>query len=597
MQIALQFYITYNSQMKAKEYFSDNVARYQEAFLQKKLEVQKLSWARLVVFIAWMYACKSLYESGGIIFTLSCLTGLAVFVAVVIFFQQMEKRRNFYSILKKINEDELTRMAGDHSTFASGAEFTDRNHPYTQDLDIFGSNSLYQHINRCQLPDSRRVLAGMLSDLGGNPEILKRQEAIKELTTKMDWVQTFQAQLTLDDLGSKGVFSELSGLKKQIGIRVFAYILSISSISLLFFWWLNSLPIAYFLLSILVNMSLLYLYHNKIMKEGLSMSHMFVRIGAYIDGLKSIRNLNPESELLSSEQALCRAALGKIKTLSRLLHALDARANMMYWIFNQVLLLDIHLWFRLSKWLDENASDLKKWMASVHRMEAISSMAVFTYSNESHIFPEFIDDLHFEAKGLGHPLIPSDTRVMNDFSIGHEKLALITGSNMSGKSTFLRTVGLNIVMAWTGLPVCAQQFTVSRFQIYTSMRIEDDLSENTSSFYAELKRLKGLFNTYDKTNIPVMFFLDEILKGTNSKDRHSGAKGIITRLIEKSGYGFISTHDLELADEYEENDQLINYSFNSTLEGGRLKFDYKLSRGKCISTNASELLQIMGLLP
>ena len=167
---------------------------------------------------------------------------------------------------------------------------------------------------------------------------------------------------------------------------------------------------------------------------------------------------------------------------------------------------------------------------------------------------------------------------------------------MSGKSTFLRTVGLNTVMAWVGLPVCAKELKLSQFVVYTSMRTQDDLSSGTSSFYAELKRISGLFDIEESASAPVLFLLDEILKGTNSHDRHHGAKGIITKLLQKNAVGFISTHDLALADEYQHDQMVRNYSFNSELVHDELIFDYLLHEGKCQNTNASILMKKLKII-
>ena len=233
----------------------------------------------------------------------------------------------------------------------------------------------------------------------------------------------------------------------------------------------------------------------------------------------------------------------------------------------------------------------------VYEMEMYASLASYVYQNPNFIFPELsASDYIFESEDMGHPLIRPEERVCNDFSFDKERLYLVTGSNMSGKSTFLRTIGLNTVMAWIGLPVCAHSFKVSRYLVFSSMRTQDDLAENTSSFYAELRRIKLLFSLLENTEVPVLYFLDEILKGTNSGDRHNGSIGIIRKLLDRNARGFISTHDLELADDYESNEVVKNISFNSTLRSGELHFDYKLSEGKCYSTNASQLMKSMGII-
>jgi len=229
-------------------------------------------------------------------------------------------------------------------------------------------------------------------------------------------------------------------------------------------------------------------------------------------------------------------------------------------------------------------------------MEPLNSISAFAFANEKYIFPKVNEGAPiFSAEKLGHPLIPSKQRINNNFQLkGKGAIGVITGSNMSGKSTFLRTIGVNAVLAFAGAPVCADQLELSIFQVFTSMRTKDNLEENISSFYAELLRLKMLLQTINE-NRPVLFLLDEILKGTNSADRHIGAESLIIQLSQLNAFGLISTHDLKLGKLKLKTDKLRNYNFSSSIDGQEIIFDFKLRDGICRSTNASQLMAKIGI--
>jgi len=285
-----------------------------------------------------------------------------------------------------------------------------------------------------------------------------------------------------------------------------------------------------------------------------------------------------------------------IKDLQLILNSLQSRTNMLYIIFDILLLLDVFWYIRVNTWKKENQTDIAKWFETIGELDALISMAGLAYSNPDFSYPTISQD-HFDIKatGLGHPLIKSKNRVTNNFEFhGQGGICLITGSNMSGKSTFLRTVGVNCTLGLIGAPVCAKEMTVSDLKIFTSMRSQDDLEENVSSFYAELKRLKQLL-AYIDGKTPVLFMIDEVLKGTNSKDRHKGALALIKQLNLAYAFGFVSTHDIELGNITNELQGVKNYSFNSEIIGDEIKFDYTLTPGICKSFNATKLMQKMGI--
>ena len=289
-------------------------------------------------------------------------------------------------------------------------------------------------------------------------------------------------------------------------------------------------------------------------------------------------------------------ASSSLKELQLVLDGLNNRANMLYWVFNLVFLLDLYWLIKAEKWKEKTKADISQWFDSIGKIECLNSLAGFHFANPDFTFPKISSEpFTIEGTQVGHPLIKREKRVSNSFDFsGKGGICLITGSNMSGKSTFLRTVGVNAVLALMGAPVCAASLSISHLQVFTSMRTQDDLEESVSSFYAELKRLKQLLGSIDNET-PILFMIDEVLKGTNSEDRHKGAIALIRQLNKAYAFGFVSTHDIELGKITNELQGIKNYSFNSIIKGDEIIFDYTLTKGICKSFNATKLMQKMGI--
>jgi DNA mismatch repair ATPase MutS len=323
---------------------------------------------------------------------------------------------------------------------------------------------------------------------------------------------------------------------------------------------------------------------------------------SYVEIIKLIEEENFTSEKLTElKNALINKngnAQQQIQVLSNLVNRLDFRLNLMVaGPLNLFFFWDIWQSIKLENWKKQNINHISLWFETMAQFEAIASLSNSCFNNPDWILPEIITD-HFQLKtqGLGHPLIPENRRICNDLEIDKSgKIVLVTGSNMSGKSTFLRTCGINIVLAMTGAPVCAKKMKISHVVVFTSMRIIDSLEENTSSFYAELKRLATIIKTVEQKE-KVFLLLDEILRGTNSNDRHIGSVALIKQLIKNDSIGIIATHDLALSQLGNElPDQIDNYNFDVKIENDELYFDYKLNQGICKSLNASILMKKMGI--
>jgi DNA mismatch repair ATPase MutS len=318
--------------------------------------------------------------------------------------------------------------------------------------------------------------------------------------------------------------------------------------------------------------------------------------------LKYFEELNCSATLLIDlrENIITKGKASKsILELKRILDRFDYRLNVLvFFVLNTFLLWDLRQIISLNKWKATNATLVDSWFATIAHLELINSLSTLSYNHPSWVVPT-VSESHFTifATELGHPLINEDKRVNNGFSTeGTAKVSIVTGSNMAGKSTFLRSLGVNLVLAHMGAPVCAASFVFSPVELCSSMRIADNLAENTSTFYAELKKLKGIIEKV-RDREKVFILLDEILRGTNSVDKHKGSEALIKQLISEDAVAVIATHDVELGKlESEYQGHISNYYFDVQVEGEELYFDYKIKRGICQSMNASLLMKKIGIM-
>ena len=323
-----------------------------------------------------------------------------------------------------------------------------------------------------------------------------------------------------------------------------------------------------------------------------------------------------KSDLLSKLKSVFvnekNSASENIKELKSLTDKLDARMNIVVAVLlNGILLWDINVMCGIENWRKKNKDHFMKWVDAIGEFDAFISLGMYAHNNPTYVFPE-VETNHFtiEAENLGHPLIQESVLVKNNYNISHApKVDLLTGANMAGKSTFLRTIGVNLTIAMIGAPVCASKYKFSPIHLFTSLRTNDSLQENESFFYAELKRLHLLIKEYEKesgeaslaiaskTSRQVFFLLDEILKGTNSKDQHAGSEALIKKILRLNGVGIVATHDVELSKLSSQfPDKVRNLCFEITIKDNKLNFDYKLSEGVCSTMNASFLMKTMGIV-
>ncbi len=511
--------------------------------------------------------------------------------------------------LMGINQNGLRRLKGEWPSFPDkGEDFSDPGHYYAEDLDIIGQGSVFQMIKSCQTPLGREKLKELLfSHPGKTGEIKRRQEAVGELSHKLFFRQRLQGEgMTLKE--SSHDISEILDWGMNVNERLLDKRTQLFLRILPAITFLTLLPGYFRLIPIFIPMLLIafqiFLLRWKIKQRSAVLNTAYAlkyRLEPYSNMLRLIEKTKFHSPLLQEVKNSLymnhSSPSKQLDMLSRICGNISNRNNMFYFIFDIVTLWDYQCEIALEKWKQECGRNLLQWFEGIAAIEALSSLAVLKHENPDWATPDITDsrELQVKAVQVGHPLITKG-RIVNDFEMGIDrKVILVTGSNMSGKSTFLRTIGLNLVLAYSGAPVCAQSFSCSVMNVCTCMRISDNLEKNISSFYAELLRIKMIVEAV-KTKGRIFFLLDEIFKGTNSYDRHHAAKVLISKLAGRNSIGLVSTHDLELEVlEKETNGQIANFHFQEHYEQGRILFDYKLRPGVSKTRNAIYLIESLGI--
>lgn len=535
------------------------------------------------------------------------LLTLTLFGYLALQHQRVRRQLRYTAALRDLARKGRERVAGRWGAFPdTGAEFRDDSHPYASDLDLFGQGSLFQWINSAQTPLGRETLAGALKQ--PPPEIQARQEAVTELARKLAWRHRFEAEglLVRDRLEPTGPLVEWaahvnhgylrSGVK--LGVRLLpAVTMMLIALYAVFHLVPWQVPTLFVILQGLL------LRANLVERSRvLSMVYRFERsLRTYSRMLERFENQRFAAQWLTARQGLLRDAAGRsasaqIRRLSTIAERISNRENAMFLAVNVLTLWDYQCMIALEEWKQESGKQLHTWLEVLAEIEALASLANIRFDQPDWAMPTVGEDPGgLSARKLGHPLITRG-RVCNDYAMqASARITVITGSNMSGKSTFLRTVGINLVLAYVGAPVCAEQFRCSFMAVWTSMRISDNLEQSVSSFYAELLRIKRIVEAV-RTEKSVCFLLDEIFKGTNSHDRHQGAKALIAQLQKDGAYGLISTHDLELGElERESQGRIKNYHFSEYYEGREIHFDYTLRPGISTTRNALYLIKLVGI--
>lgn len=567
-----------------------------------------LGWLRFLTALAIIAGAYFLWPYGLVVVIPVSILLVIVFVRLIFADSKNNTTIQHTKHLITINQDELKAFADDYYHFDEGQPFTPKDHPYANDLDIFGRASLFQYINRTNSEMGGGTLANWLLNPSDVFTILQRQEAVKELCSNTEWRQQLQA------LGKEQIIKNITRqrlhnwLKEPDTFSSFThwkwirYVLPAIILTVVCLNIFNELPTRILNVFLLIYAVIAYFVSRKVSPVHQQLSRMAAELDTLSESIHLIEKAAFISPLLQQWQSAYlqekTSSSYQINQLKKILERLDLRYNPVVFIPLDILLQwDLQQALDLEKWKKNNEQNVLEWFEVLGKFEALNSFSALCFNNPAWSFPA-LHSKHFFIAGnrIGHPLIPKIKRILNNISIKDEgELMLVTGSNMAGKSTYLRSIGVNIVLAMAGAPVCAERFTLSPVQLISSMRIADNLEESTSTFYAELKKLKTII---DKVNASEKLFilLDEILRGTNSLDRHTGSVALIKQLIKHKAAGVIATHDVELAkmqENYPAN--ILNFHFDARIENDELYFDYLLKPGICTSLNASILMKKIGI--
>jgi len=594
---------------QAEERYIERIERYQSLISEQTRIINLISNIRLIVFTIgaglgiYLYVKKSY---GLVVFDIILFS--ALFIALMVFHERYFNKKKHSITLLKINEDSLKRIHGEWNTFTDdGEEFIDDSHPYSQDLDIFGKSSLFQFINTASTYLGRLELRDLLtSPTKRVEEISARQEAVIDLAQRLDWRQKYMAEGMNHSkmLDPEALFSWASSMERfyRKPLVIFALrLIPIITIVIGISAYIDPEPRYYSLIAMLLIQFIILRINAKKRVRALEVASKYMaNVKAYDKMLGVLEKEQYNSPYLESLKNSLKVDKGQtageqIQKLVKIVDGISNRHSLFYVLFNILFLLDYQFIFELEKWKEKSGGNLKNWLYTIGKFEGLASLAVLQHDYPEWTMPELSEGIpSFTAEEMGHPLL-ANSSVANDLKFEFpENILLITGSNMSGKSTLLRTSGINLVLAYAGTVVCAKMFRCSLMEIYTCMRVSDNLEKNISSFYAELLRIKMIVKAVEEGE-NIFFLLDEIFKGTNSIDRHTGAKALIKKLSQEKTLGLISTHDLELGDLEKESDKVRNYHFQEYYENDEIHFDFKLRPGVSKTRNAEFLMKMAGI--
>jgi hypothetical protein len=525
------------------------------------------------------------------------------FVALVIVHARVHDAKDHALAAKRFHERGLDRLEGRWHAFASdGERFRKDSHLFSDDLDLFGRGSLFQLVDATESRFGAERLAALLAFEGDVAweDVRARQSALQDLAPRVAFRERLSAAGALlgADKPDPSLFlawcegARTAAFERTI-VRALAWILPVATIGLFFALPAVGRPRTLALVPLVLSLGLLALLRAELAEITVAASSREQGLARYGEMLAAIGAETFEASSLSALRAQGAEATREMARLGRILGFLDARNNEVFRIFvAPVLLWDLHCAIALEAWRGRAGRHVRAWLDALAEVEALASLAGFAFERPDHAYPVLEEEPRFAAHALAHPLIATAKRVANDVTIsGAGRALVVTGSNMSGKSTLLRAIGAACVLARAGAPVCAKALSLGRVRVATSMRVRDSIEEGVSRFYAELKKLKAVLDCARAA--PTVFLLDEILHGTNSRERLIGARAILDELLARGALGAVSTHDLALGDLG--GDNVANVHFEEQVANDVMTFDYTLRPGVVRSSNALRLMRIVGL--
>lgn len=536
-----------------KDFYDSNAEKNRTSVEKEKKILFFLSMLRLIVFIGGIILVWSAFLRSVSLGIFLFILAASLFILLIAIYSFHIDGKEHFENLEKINRDETLALSGDYSSFGDGTVFINPAHDFSFDIDVFGKSSLFQYLNRTSTGYGCEILAEWLSDpFSLSCDLKARQETIKEIAGKPEWRQEFLAAGMNKNLDKKHITGLINWLNEETLVKnslIYSFLIwlvpsiNILSLCLVIGGILHySFFISLFLLTLLI--TLLNLKRTNSIHNELTGRYRFLSSLRKLLYLFENEQFN-SPELIKIQTLIKSPAVFSLRKLSRIIQSFDNRMNILVgFALNGLLLWDMHCVHKLNRWKSVYRNSFPEWLDMLGGIDAYISLGNYAFNNQEFAWPVVSEDGNiFNTRQLGHQLIEEEKRVCNDFVLPVKgNICIISGANMAGKSTFLRTVAVNYILAMIGAPVCAREMTFTPLNLFTSMRTSDSLSTNESYFYAELRRLR-LLQTKISDGENVLFILDEILKGTNSEDKSIGSKMFLRKLIQLEGTGLIATHD------------------------------------------------------
>lgn len=560
-----------------------------------------LSFLRLLIFLV-IGITGVLSLSQTIVWIFPFLISISLFVLSIQKYNFLKDQNSIYKALQLILKRAEQRQSRKLKEIDSGKEFQDKNHPFANDLDLFGDHSLFQLVNHTVSKGAKTKLADLMKSSFDQGKAKQFQDASLELSKNPVFLEAMESSGIAFSSEEKPTTNWQTLLSKRRKIPVLLSVLSvlgpIIGLALLVLVSFGIVPGA--LLGVWILLGLVPLgFVFKSLKEASEKLPSRMQLKAYSTWLFELEKMKFNSPLLIEKQKLIlterESASQLFQQLDKLGLWIDNRLNILYIPINLLLWTDLLLARRLQLWINKHGEVISKIPELLEDWEIMVSLGAFEKEVGANCNISWVSESILACKEIAHPLLDPEKAIPNDFQLGDsKKFILLTGANMSGKTTFMRTLGINAVMANIGLKPFAKEFTMGDFQIYTSMRNTDNLGESVSSFYAELSRIHTLIGRLEKGE-KIFFLLDEILKGTNTEDRIAGSEALVKQVSKTAALGIVSTHDIELSALEGKIGGVENRSFHSEILDDTINFDYKLKLGPCPSFNAHKLMELMGI--
>lgn len=593
MSQPLQFYIA------EKEFFVKELGAVNSRLMNSSI-------FRLLVFCALIGVIYFFYNATNILVP-ALVAGVVLFIYLVSRHTDLNHKKNKLETLIGINQTEIAVLKGDVSKLDTGSEFENQLHEFSYDIDLFGKGSFFQYLNRTVIPSGKELLAKTIT-ANDILNIEQKQEAIIDLSERPKWRQNFSAtgSLVSVEIASSKIIGWLKEHDRFVpnSMRFLPTAFSIISVVIFVLNYLAIVPLSVTTVWFFIGLGITGVYLKKINKFYHNANKAKDTFRQYHQLLGLIETEAFSSQILKQRQQEIKTESKKASQIfqefSKKIDAFDQRNNMLIGVLaNAFALRDLQLCYKIEQWISMYQGQVENWFEVIAFFDSQNSLGNYSFNHPGHTVPKISqEEFIIRATQLGHPLISEGKRIDNDFTISSEEFFIITGANMAGKSTFLRTVSLSIVMANAGLPVCASEYNYHPIKLITSMRTSDSLTDDESYFFSELKRLKFIIDEVNPEGKAGAYFiiLDEILKGTNSTDKAIGSRKFVERLVSSNSTGIIATHDLSLCEISKELSEVKNYYFDAEIVNDELYFDYTFKEGICKNMNASFLLKKMEII-